>query len=95
MQEAGNHYSHEEDSTFSALDEEDLQTITVENRLGSDIFLKKVGQDSDAVSKLHNFDTESIWIPPPRFSDRLNIVDESMEERYYIVLHIVEAKVVN
>ncbi|KAK3187934.1 hypothetical protein Dsin_027495 [Dipteronia sinensis] len=91
-EEADNHHSHGEDPTFSALDEEDLQTIIVENKLGCDIYLKKVGQDSDTVAKLHHCDSASVWIPPPRFSDRLNIVDEYREAHYYIALHIVEAK---
>lgn len=93
LQEADNHHSHGEDPTFSALDEEDLQTIIVENQLGCDIYLKKVGRDSDTVAKLHHCDSASVWIPPPRFSDRLNIVDEYREAHYYIALHIVEAKV--
>ncbi|KAL5782083.1 hypothetical protein ACOSP7_007112 [Xanthoceras sorbifolium] len=91
-EEGANHHSHGEDPTFSALDEEDLQTIIVENKLGCDIYLKKVGQDSDAVPKLRHCDSASVWIPPPRFSDRLNIVDECREGRYYIALHIIEAK---
>ncbi|KAK1591812.1 hypothetical protein Q3G72_014066 [Acer saccharum] len=91
-EEADNHHSQGEDPTFSALDEEDLQTIIVENKLGCDIYLKKVGQDSDTVAKLHHCDSASVWIPPPRFSDRLNIVDEYREAHYYIALHIVEAK---
>lgn len=35
-----------------------------------------------------------MWIPPPRFSDRLNVVDESRESHCYIALQIIEAKVV-
>ncbi|KAF7837667.1 putative vacuolar protein sorting-associated protein 13A isoform A [Senna tora] len=82
----------EDDTTFSALDEDDLQTVIVENKLGCDIYIRKVEQDVDAVDKLHHGDCSSVWIPPPRFSDRLNVSNESREARYYIAVTILEAK---
>lgn len=93
MQEAGRHRIHGGDPTFSALDEDDFQTVILENKLGCDIYLKKV-EHSDAVDQLHHGDYTSVWIPPPRFSDRLNVADESREERYYVAIQILEAKVV-
>ncbi|XP_065863891.1 uncharacterized protein [Euphorbia lathyris] len=86
------HHRHEEDPTFSALDEDDFQTVMVENELGSDIYLKKVEGDGNVVDQLHHGGSASIWIPPPRFSDRLKVADESREARSYVVLQIVEAK---
>lgn len=93
MQEAGHHRRHGEDVTFSALDEDDFQTVIIENKLGCDIYLKRVEQNSDTVDKLHDGDGTSVWIPPPRFADRLNVADESREARYYVAIQILEAKV--
>lgn len=94
MQEVGGQQSKGEDTTFSAIDEDDLQTVIVENKLGCDIFVKKVEHNLDTVDKLHHGDCASVWTPPPRFSNRLNVADESREARYYIAVHILEAKVV-
>lgn len=93
LQEVGGQQSKGEDTTFSALDEDDLQTVIVENKLGRDIFVKKVEDDADTVDKLHHGDSVSVWIPPPRFSNRLNVADESREARYYVSVQILEAKV--
>lgn len=93
-QEAGSPCGYGEDAALSALDEDDFKSIIVENKLGHDIFLKKVEQDSHRVAQLHHGDSASVWIPPPRFSDRLNVVDESRESRCYIAVKIIEAKVV-
>ncbi|XP_019418850.1 PREDICTED: uncharacterized protein LOC109329610 isoform X2 [Lupinus angustifolius] len=81
-----------DNATFSALDEDDLQTVILENKLGCDIFVKKAEHDEDIVDKLHHDDCTSVWIPPPRFSDRLNVADESREARYYIAVQMLEAK---
>lgn len=81
------------DTSFSALDEDDFQTLRIENKLGCDIYLKKVEQNSDTIDQLHHDDSASVWIPPPRFSDRLNVADECREARYYVSIQILEAKV--
>ncbi|XP_062178337.1 uncharacterized protein LOC133883124 isoform X2 [Alnus glutinosa] len=90
-EEAGRHRIRGDDPTFSALDEDDFQTVILENKLGCDIYLKKV-EHSDTVDQLNHGDYTSVWIPPPRFSDRLNVADESREERYYVAIQILEAK---
>ncbi|GAV71650.1 DUF946 domain-containing protein/DUF1162 domain-containing protein/Chorein_N domain-containing protein [Cephalotus follicularis] len=91
-EEVGSHVKHADDSTFSALDEADFQTVIVENKLGCDIYLKKSERDSNIVDQLHHGDCASVWIPPPRFSDRLNVADQSREARIYVAIHILEAK---
>lgn len=93
MQEGCGQQITGENTTFSALDEDDLQTVIVENRLGCDVFVKKVEHDIDTVDKLHHGDCASVWIPPPRFSNRLNVAHESREARYYVAVQILEAKV--
>lgn len=82
-----------DDSSFSALDEEDLQTVIIENKLGCDVYLKKAEQESDAVRLLCPDDYVSLWIPPPRYTDRLNVADETREARCYAAVQIIKAKV--
>ncbi|KAB2604886.1 hypothetical protein D8674_042145 [Pyrus ussuriensis x Pyrus communis] len=91
-EEAGGLYGQGEDQTLFALDEDDFQTVIVENKLGCEIYVKRVEENSDRVDRLHHGDYISIWVPPPRFSDRFNVVDESKEARYYVAIQIHEAK---
>ena len=77
------------------MDEDDFQTAIIENRLGCDMYLKKVEDNEGTVGKLSHDDCKSVWIPPPRFSDRLKVADESREARYYVAIQILEAKVEN
>ncbi|XP_017974971.1 PREDICTED: uncharacterized protein LOC18603726 [Theobroma cacao] len=84
--------SGHEDLAFSALDEDDLRTVIVENKLGNDLFLKRIEQNSEVVDQLHHGDCASVWIPPARFSDRLNVAEESREARYYVAVQILVAK---
>lgn len=90
-EEAGSHHKHGDGSNFSALDEDDFQTVIIENKLGCDMYLKKE-HNSDLVELLHHDGSASVWIPPPRFSDRLNVADEFREARYYVAIQILEAK---
>uniref|UniRef100_A0A6N2LUY9 PH domain-containing protein n=1 Tax=Salix viminalis TaxID=40686 RepID=A0A6N2LUY9_SALVM len=89
---AGSHHKHEEDPTFSALDEDDFQTVIVENKLGCDLYLKQIVDNTDTVDQLHNDDCTFVWIPPPTFSDSLKVVDRSRRARCYVVIKILEAK---
>ncbi|XP_050117405.1 uncharacterized protein LOC126595103 isoform X2 [Malus sylvestris] len=91
-EEAGGLCGQGEDQTLFALDEDDFQTVIVENKLGCEIYVKRVEENSDRVDRLHHGDYISIWVPPPRFSDRLNVVDESKEARYYVAIQIHKAK---
>lgn len=93
-QEASSHTIGEDGSIFSALDVDDYQTVTIENRLGCDIYVKKFDQSSSTVNLLQYNESTSVWIPPSRCSDRLNSVDDSREGRCYIAVQIIEAKVV-
>ncbi|GKV06822.1 hypothetical protein SLEP1_g18658 [Rubroshorea leprosula] len=92
IKEADRHSRHGEDQTFSALDEDDFQTVVVENKLGHDMFLRMVEQNSDIVDQLHHGDCASVRIPPARFSDRLNVADQTRESRCYVAVQILHAK---
>ncbi|KAD5802908.1 hypothetical protein E3N88_14268 [Mikania micrantha] len=91
-EKTSNHSVSEDGSIFSALDVEDFQTVIIENRLGCDIYLKKYEQSACTVNLLQDNDSTSVWIPPSRYSDRLNSVDDSREGRCYIAVQIIEAK---
>ncbi|ONI27903.1 hypothetical protein PRUPE_1G110200 [Prunus persica] len=91
-EEAGGLCEQGEDQTLSALDEDDFQTVIVENKLGCDIYLKKFEENTESVDRLRHGDCISIWVPPPRFSDGFNVADESKEVRYYVAIQIHEAK---
>ncbi|KAI3684030.1 hypothetical protein L1987_84552 [Smallanthus sonchifolius] len=91
-EEACSHSVGEDGSIFSALDVDDFQTVIIENRLGCDIYVKKFDQSSSTVNLLQYNDSASVWIPPSRYSDRLNSVDDSREGRCYIAVQIIEAK---
>ncbi|KAK9670363.1 hypothetical protein RND81_13G196500 [Saponaria officinalis] len=90
-EEAGGQDRAGDESTFSAIDEDDFQSIIVENKLGRDIYVKKLEQNLDTIEILHDNQATSIWLPPPRFPDRLNVADNSREARYYIAVNILEA----
>ncbi|EPS74076.1 hypothetical protein M569_00677, partial [Genlisea aurea] len=77
---------------YGALEEDDLQTVVVENTLGCDLYLRKTQHDSEAFDLLHHNDSKTLWMPPSRYSDRLNASGESKETRCYFVVQIVEAK---
>ncbi|GMH18990.1 hypothetical protein Nepgr_020831 [Nepenthes gracilis] len=83
---------HEDDPAFSALDEDDFQSIIIDNKLGCDIYVKKLEHNSDEVELLQHNGSTAIWVPPARFSHRFSITDESREARYYVAVNILEAK---
>ncbi|CAN4121397.1 unnamed protein product [Withania somnifera] len=84
--------AHQDNTSFVALDDDDIRMVVVENKLGCDMYLKKVEQNSDAFELLPPDNSVSVWIPPTRYSDRLNIANESREPRHYAAVQIVEAK---
>ncbi|XP_021714350.1 uncharacterized protein LOC110682332 isoform X2 [Chenopodium quinoa] len=86
------HQRGEDGLSLSALDEDDLKTIVVENKLGCDIYIKKLEQNSNTVEVLHDNRSTAVWLPPPRLSDKLNVTDKNGESRYYIAVRVLEAK---
>ncbi|KAK6779427.1 hypothetical protein RDI58_021611 [Solanum bulbocastanum] len=92
MKEARRRDAHKDNTSFVALDDDDFRMVVVENKLGCDMYLKKVEQNSDAFELLPPDNSVSVWIPPTRYSDRLNVANESREPRRYAAVQIVEAK---
>lgn len=67
--------------------------MVFENKLGCDIYLRKVGKNSETIELLQHDEQASVTIPPPRFSNQLNAADASRRTRYYVAIRIFEAKV--
>ncbi|KAG0489289.1 hypothetical protein HPP92_008100 [Vanilla planifolia] len=84
--------SKNQGSSFSALDEDDFQKLVIENKLGCDIYLRKIGEISDEIELVQNDSQTSLLVPPPQFSDRLNVVTKGRETRYYVAIQIFESK---
>ncbi|KAL0925485.1 hypothetical protein M5K25_003821 [Dendrobium thyrsiflorum] len=78
--------------SFSALHEDDLQKVVIENKLGCDIYLRKIEETSGDIELLRSNNRTSLLVPPPRFSDRLNVATKSRETRYYVTIQIFESK---
>jgi vacuolar protein sorting-associated protein 13A/C len=90
--EAGSLGGRGDSSSLSALDEDDSQMVVIENKLGCDIYVRKAEQNSSKTGLLRHNDSSSLWVPPPRYSDRLNVADASREERRYVAVQIFEAE---
>ncbi|XP_073012998.1 uncharacterized protein [Typha latifolia] len=81
-----------DDLSCSALNEDDFQKVTIENKLGCDVYLRKVEQASNDVQLLQHESQVSLLMPPPRFLDKLNVLPNFRETRYYVAIQIFESK---
>ncbi|WVZ75446.1 hypothetical protein U9M48_023496 [Paspalum notatum var. saurae] len=81
-----------DDSLYSALNEDDFQRVVFENKLGCDVYLKKLEVTENVIELLPHESKVSLLMPPPRFSDKLNVLSNSTESRYYVVIQIFESK---
>ncbi|WOL14400.1 hypothetical protein Cni_G23180 [Canna indica] len=91
-EEAGENFSQSEDLISSALDDDDLQQVIVENKLGCDVYLREFKRDSEITKILHHDKEVSLFLPTQRFLDELNVVTKSRESRYYVAIQILESK---
>ncbi|KAG9446693.1 hypothetical protein H6P81_012821 [Aristolochia fimbriata] len=92
LEEAGTDMKRSNDTRISALEEEDFQKVMIENKLGCDIYLKRFDENAETVVLVRHEECASAWLPPPSFSDRLNIAAEYRNPRCYIGVQIFEAK---
>uniref|UniRef100_A0ACD5YZI2 Uncharacterized protein n=1 Tax=Avena sativa TaxID=4498 RepID=A0ACD5YZI2_AVESA len=81
-----------DDLSCSALDEDDFQRVVFENKLGCDVYLKKLEDTENTIELLQHDNQISLLMPPARFSDKLNVLSNSTEARYYVVIQIFESK---
>ncbi|PKA57778.1 hypothetical protein AXF42_Ash015155 [Apostasia shenzhenica] len=76
----------------SALDEDDFQRVVIENKLGCDIYLRTIEEISEDIELIQKENQLSISVLPPKFSDRLSVINKSRETRYYVAVQIFESK---
>ncbi|KAJ1696999.1 hypothetical protein LUZ63_005511 [Rhynchospora breviuscula] len=79
-------------ASYSALNEDDFQKIIIENKLGCDVYFKRVEDMEESIGVLSNESQVSLFMPPPRFADKLNVVPKQVESRYYVAIQILESK---
>ncbi|KAK3157946.1 hypothetical protein QOZ80_2AG0130600 [Eleusine coracana subsp. coracana] len=79
-------------SSSSALNDDDFQRVVFENKLGCDVYVKKLEDTENIVEFLQHENAVSLSMPPARFSDKLNVLSNSTESRYYVVIQIFESK---
>jgi hypothetical protein len=94
LQDTVGNLTKPDDSSSPALNEDDLHRVVFENKLGCDLYLKKLEDNENIVELLQHESTVSLSMPPARFSDKLNVLSNSTESRYYVVIQIFESKVV-
>ncbi|KAL6841988.1 hypothetical protein ACP4OV_028188 [Aristida adscensionis] len=81
-----------EDSSCSALNEDDFQRVVFENKLGCDVYLKKLEDTENIIELLQHESKVSLLMPPPRFSDKLNglpIIDDGNGHSYFCALRLL------
>ncbi|PTQ34792.1 hypothetical protein MARPO_0076s0036 [Marchantia polymorpha] len=76
----------------SALEEEDLEKVVIENSLGSDLYLRTFKDDFQKVTVLAMEQTSFVRLPPPKFPDKFMTGTDTRPNRHYVVVHVAEAK---
>ena len=77
----------------SALEVDDSEKLVIENRLGCDLYIRQYRDNFEDIKLLKPDSNVHVHLPPPRFPDRLNAVTETKASRYYVVVHILDARV--
>lgn len=93
FQETAENYSNSDNLISSALDD-DVQQVILENKLGCDVYLREFEQNSESTKFLPHNGHVSLFLPTPRFLDKLNVVANSRESRYYVAIQILESEVI-
>ncbi|XP_031479692.1 uncharacterized protein LOC116250249 isoform X3 [Nymphaea colorata] len=81
-----------DDATNSALEETDPHNVVVENKLGSDIYLKIWGDNSENCKLIRTGESTLAWFPPPSFSDRFNVAIGVHEFHRFVAVHVFESR---
>ncbi|KAL2613699.1 hypothetical protein R1flu_025391 [Riccia fluitans] len=76
----------------SALEEEDLEKVIVENSLGSELYLRTFKENFQKVTVLSDGDTSFVRLPPPKFPDKFMTGSDTRPIRHYVLVHVAEAK---
>lgn len=76
----------------SALEVDDSEKLVIENRLGCDLYIRQYRDNFEDIKLLKPDSNVHVHLPPPRFPDRLNAVTETKASRYYVAVHILDAR---
>ncbi|KAH9312827.1 hypothetical protein KI387_027862 [Taxus chinensis] len=76
----------------SALEEDNYEKVVIENQLGCDLFFRQYTNNFQDIELLKPDRSALVHLPPPKFTDRLNVVTETNASRHYVAVHILEAK---
>lgn len=93
MQEEKEDTDSNNSTLSSALEEEDLEKVVIENSLGSDLYLRTFKDDFQKVTVLAMEQTSFVRLPPPKFPDKFMTGTDTRPNRHYVVVHVAEAKV--
>ncbi|CAN6447305.1 unnamed protein product [Victoria cruziana] len=80
------------DATNSALEETDPHNVVIENKLGSDIYMKIWGNNSEDYKSIRAGESTLAWFPPPSFSDRFNVAFVVHEIHRFVAVHVFESR---
>jgi vacuolar protein sorting-associated protein 13A/C len=76
----------------SALEENESQKLVFENRLGCDLYLRKLKDNFEQVELVRKDQSNLVHLPPPRFPDRFINVSDARPPRHFVAIHVSEAK---
>lgn len=93
LQEGSDYKEPSPDTFNSALEEDELEKLLVQNRLGCDLYLRKFLDNFEQVECLSKDASSLVHLPPVRFPDRFVDVTDSRPPRHFVAVHVSEAKV--
>lgn len=93
LQEGSDYKEPSHDSLNSALEEDELEKLLVQNKLGCDLYMRKFLDNFDHVECFPSDGSRLVHLPPVRFPDRFIDVNDSRPPRHFVAIHVSQAKV--
>jgi vacuolar protein sorting-associated protein 13A/C len=95
LQEGSDYKEPSLDSLNCALEEDELEKLLVENKLGCDLYMRKFVDNFEQVECFPKDGSSLVHLPPVRFPDRFIDVTDSRPPRRFVAIHVSQAKVQN
>ncbi|KAG0568137.1 hypothetical protein KC19_7G189300 [Ceratodon purpureus] len=80
------------DSLNCALEEDELEKLLVQNKLGCDLYMRKFVDNFEQVECFPMDGSSLVHLPPVRFPDRFIDVNDSRPPRHFVAIHVSQAK---
>ena len=93
LQEGSDYKDPSHDSLNCALEEDELEKLLVQNKLGCDLYMRKFVDNFEQVECLPMDESSMLHLPPVRFPDRFLDVNDSRPPRHFVAIHVSQAKV--